>query len=226
MTHHINQPLENSEGGFIESVKRTIVSSLRKALTNSATSLSDDTLTIDIDYPYEKANYPCIWVQFSFSNLQDQGVGHQERIEHEGRNAILKQWMYEGTVTVTVIALSSLERDRIADKFISIFAFANIPGSESIYDDPEYNFLQELSESEYVSMTLSSGKLHPGGQTAIPGTPFDHNQMTYEDTYSFDLQGEFQTVYTPGEGYRLRRIDIKAVHNIFTKNSVLPGTWV
>ena len=80
MTHHINQPLENSEGGFIESVKRTIVSSLRKALTNSATSLSDDTLTIDIDYPYEKANYPCIWVQFSFSNLQDQGVGHHERI--------------------------------------------------------------------------------------------------------------------------------------------------
>lgn len=227
MTYKIAEQLPSSEGGFIESVKRAVVSGLRKSFNDSSTALSDSNLTITLEYPMEKKNYPAIWVQFSFTSLKDQGVGHQEQLIIDDKKSVVRQWTFKGTVTVTIMALSSMERDRIADKFINIYAFANIPTQEqSFYDNPEFDFLQELHQSDFVLMAVKSGMLEPGGQAAIPGTPFDPEAIVYEDNYSFHIEGEFQSVYTPDKGHILRRIDIKHTHNMWNLSEIGYDKWV
>lgn len=212
MSTHINENLEESPGGFIEAVKRTLVLSLRRALTDSGLSLNDTRLHVDMEYPFEEASYPAAWVQFSFTDLIDSGMGHSENVIDDDEEGEVRQWRYKGQVTITFMALSSLDRDRIADKFLSIYAFADVDHSHLSQNNPASHFLKELEENPYVSLTLQSGLLRPRGQSTSIGVPWDPGQLVYEDSYVFALEGEFQQVFVPGEGYRLRRIDIVPTH--------------
>lgn len=228
----VNEVLEESPGGFIEAVKRTLVVSLRRALTDSGLSLNDTRLSVDMEYPFEETSYPAAWVQFSFTELTDSGMGHLQAAVKDGQEGEVRQWRYKGQVTITFMALSSLDRDRISDKFISIYAFSDVdPSGDGLSairnETPSVQFLRELSESPYVSMTLQSGLIQPRGQSTSIGTPWDPGQLVYEDSYVFKLEGEFQQVYIPGEGYRLRRIDIKPHHSTqLTDTSYKSGEWI
>lgn len=226
----VNEDLEESPGGFIEAVKRTLVVSLRRALTDSGLSLNDTRLHVDMEYPYEEASYPAAWIQFSFTELMDSGLGHSQTIHNENDNEVeVRQWRYKGQVTITFMALSSLDRDRISDKFISVYAFSDVDDGSYLRQtqNPSAQFLRELAESPYVSMTLQSGTLRPRGQSTSIGVPWDAGQLVYEDAYVFGLEGEFQQVYVPGEGYRLKRIDIVPEHSTqFTDNNLTRGGWV
>lgn len=226
----VNENLEESPGGFIEAVKRTLVVSLRRALTDSGLSLNDTRLHVDMEYPYEEASYPAAWIQFSFTELMDSGLGHSQTIhDEEDKELEVRQWRYKGQVTITFMALSSLDRDRISDKFISIYSFSDVAtGSElRTSKNPAAQFLRELADSPYVSMTLQSGTLRPRGQSTSIGVPWDPGQLVYEDSYVFGLEGEFQQTYSPGEGYRLKRVDIVPVHSTqFTDNHLTRGGWV
>jgi hypothetical protein len=51
--------------------------------------------------------------------------------------------------------------------------------------------------------------------------------LVYEDSYNFNLEGEFQQVYIPGEGYKLRRIEVVPTHTTqFTDTDLSRGGWV
>lgn len=225
----VNENLEESPGGFIEAVKRTLVVSLRRALTDSGLSLNDTRLHVDMEYPYEEASYPAAWVQFSFTELMDSGLGHSQTTHDEKDNEVeVREWRYKGQVTITFMALSSLDRDRISDKFISVYAFSDVDTGSYLQPSqtPSAQLLRELAESPYVSMTLQSGTLRPRGQSTSIGVPWDPGQLVYEDSYVFGLEGEFQQVYIPGEGYRLKRIDIVPIHSTqIADNNLKRGRW-
>jgi hypothetical protein len=222
----VNESLEQSPGGFIEAVKRTLVISLRRALTDSGLSLNDQRLHVDMEYPFEEASYPAAWVQFSFTDLIDSGLGHVQKVIVDDQEVDVRQWRYRGQVTITFMALSSLDRDRIADKFISVYAFSDVDYSGVTSNTPS-TLLRELAESPYVSMTLQSGTLRPRGQSTSIGVPWDPGQLVYEDSYNFNLEGEFQQVYIPGEGYKLRRIEVVPTHTTqFTDTDLSRGGWV
>lgn len=223
----VNESLEQSPGGFIEAVKRTLVISLRRALTDSGLSLNDQRLHVDMEYPFEEASYPAAWVQFSFTDLIDSGLGHVQKVIVDDQEVDVRQWRYRGQVTITFMALSSLDRDRIADKFISVYAFSDVDYSGITSAGSSTHFLQELASSPYVSLTLQSGTLRPRGQSTSVGVPWDPGQLVYEDSYNFNLEGEFQQVYIPGEGYKLRRIEVTPTHTTqFTDTDLSRGGWV
>lgn len=225
---HVNDVIDGSPGGFIESVKRTLVLSLREALTDTTLSMNDTVLHVDMEYPFEQASYPSAWVQFSFSELTDSGLGHSQTMVVDDQEVEVRQWMYRGRVTITFLALSSLDRDRIADKFITVYTFAtHSPRTETLGSTPDTNFLLKLNSSPYVSMTIQSGTLKPLGQNTTVGVPWDPGQLVYEDTYTFNLEGEFQQAYIPGEGYRLRRIMVTPEHSTkFVDSHHTDGGWV
>lgn len=227
---HINDKIDESPGGFIESVKRTLVLSLRNALTDSTLSLEGSRLHVDMEYPFEKASYPAAWVQFSFTRLTDSGLGHSETTNINGTEVEVRQWMYEGRVTVNFLSLSSLDRDRISDRFISVYSFAETKPQVIRKETPASKFLSDLEESPYVSLSIQSGTLSPGGQSTSIGTPWDANQLVYEDTYSFNLAGEFQQIYVPGEGYRLRKIEVKpegpTIPGLSSSSNTRRGEWL
>lgn len=207
----IDEPLrvlDRAAPGPVEPTKRAVIRALREALLGTGLSENDNDLHIDMEYPYKEEQYPSIWVQFSLSSLQSSGLAHVTK-SPEGKE--IQQWMYDGRVTLTIVALSSLERDRISDRLISLLAFSKAPlradGEEGPLGRPHKTFFGSLTENPYVAITPNLGTLSPGGQSTTMGTAWQNDKPAYEDSYSFTLHGEFNAVYERGQ-YRLSRIDI------------------
>src|SRR5690242_14623072 len=73
-------------------------------------------LRVTIEYPAEAADYPALWIDFTPAGLmKNVGIGHVEYVEDEDTGEIHKvyRWHFGGTITLTLAAMSNLERARI-----------------------------------------------------------------------------------------------------------------
>lgn len=212
----LNQRVPGSEGGLIEAVKRAVTAALRNSITKTtlATKNNDSEVTVNLEYPLTEEQYPGIWVQFSVTDLKRAGLAHELWIQDEELNWMpMQEWMFNGRVTLTVVALSNKERDRISDSLITMFAFSRTPDliiRDPTKDTKQYRtFLTYLDESPYVSLTVNTDALAFGGQQAQMGLlPWQTDVLVYEDTYMFDLLGQFNILFRNDGWYTLRRIDI------------------
>ena len=200
----------------MEAVKTGVINALRATFVDSPfsndTKSSEPTLHVDMEYPVAETSYPGIWVQFSTQKLEPSGIGHQtEAVDDDGNvTGLIRQWYYEGRVSLLVVALTSLERDRIADSILTEFAFQ---GAEEIRGVDSPSRFREMIESyPYVSIMVNSDSLTPGGQSVTVGTPWGPDILVYEDSYSFNIIGEFQQVRDVAGAVVLRRIDVYPRH--------------
>lgn len=212
----LNETVPGSEGGLIEAVKRTVTTALRESITRTGLSVDggNSKVHIDIEYPMEEESYPGIWVQFSITNLTRAGLGHEVWVQENDDWTPIQEWMFNGRVTLTVVALSNKERDRISDSLVTMFAFSRT--ADLVLTNPKKDtkqfrsFLSYLDQSPYVSLTVNTDTLGLGGQGAQMGMlPWQQDLMIYEDTYSFDLLGQFNIKFTNDGWYTLHRIDIQ-----------------
>jgi hypothetical protein len=208
----VPEVIPGSEGGVIEAVKRAVVMALREALTRTNITVNGSPVYVDLEYPMKKEQYPGIWVQFSVVKLNRAGISHEVWVQDANLNwTPIQEWMFNGRVTLTIVALKSLERDRIADSIISMFAFSRTP--ELVITQPESNTKQyralmtALDQNPYVAMTLNTDTITPGGQTASMDVPWQQDVLAYEDSYSFDLLGNFNIKFTNDGAYTLSRVD-------------------
>ena len=208
----VPETIPGSEGGVIEAVKRAVVMALREALIRTNITINGSPVYVDLEYPMKKEQYPGIWVQFSVVKLNRAGISHEVWVQDANLNwTPIQEWMFNGRVTLTIVALKSLERDRIADSIISMFAFSRTP--ELVISQPNANtkqyrtLLTALDQNPYVAMTLNTDTITPGGQSASMDVPWQQDVLAYEDSYSFDLLGNFNIKFTRDGAYTLSRVD-------------------
>jgi hypothetical protein len=209
--------------GMIETVKRAVMTALREALSGTSLNhlVNGTNVTIDMEYPIEKENYPGIWVQFSFNEIVQAGIGHEPLIRNVVAEATedtpevvnwepIREIQFKGRVTLTIVALTSLERDRIADAVITMLAFSRPPESVITKVDEDIKQFRQLigslAANPYVSITLNHDQVIPGGQAMTTGVPWDEEIPGYEDTYSFDILGQTNLVFHHDGTYTLRNI--------------------
>jgi hypothetical protein len=97
---------------------------------------------------------------------------------------VVTRWRFAGTVTLTIVALSSLERDRLYDELVKVLAFARVQESVS-------EFRNRVEHNDLVAMNANFDLLRPSGDNAAPGTPWGTDEFLYEKSISLDLIGEF-----------------------------------
>lgn len=207
----LRQVFPGNQGGPIEAAKRGVVMALRQTI-NGTTLSEEGTVRIDMEYPSKEEAYPSIWVQFSLTRLRNAGMGH----EHWTDDGLVREWSYEGRVNFTLLFLTSKERDQMSDALITIFAFSRSSVGlpfQGIQVQREggfgySDFFSSLDENPYLSMTLNSDELRPGGQSINVGTPWDPDTLVYEDSFSFDVMGQFETVIDDTGLYTLRKINL------------------
>ena len=208
-------------GGMIETVKRAVILALRDALTGSTLNglINGSAITVDMEYPMKPERYPGIWVQFSFSKIQNAGMGHElllQTVENEGTPEEWVNWepvrefVFEGRCALTVVALTSLERDRTADAVITMLAFSRSPEQVITLRERDAKKFRQLIDSlannPYVSMSINHDIINPGGQAMTTGVPWDDTLPGYEDTYSFDLIGQSNIVFRNDGTFSLRAV--------------------
>jgi hypothetical protein len=219
-----NTPFPGAGGsGMIETVKRAVMNALREALTGTTLNqmVNGTDVTIDMEYPIEKESYPGIWVQFSFNEIVQAGIGHEPLIRNVLAEATptspevvnwetIREFQFKGRVTLTIVALTSLERDRLADVVITMLAFSRTPNTvltEPTKDTKQLRqLISSLAENPYVSMTINHDQVIPGGQAMTTGVPWDEEIPGYEDSYSFDILGQTNIVFHNDGTYTLRNV--------------------
>lgn len=211
-----NRPIPGgAAGGVIEQVKTAVMVALKEALqgTTLGTDMSGSEVAVEMEYPMVKEYYPGIWVQFSFTEFVNAGLGMELPFKEDNGNwAVLKEFQFKGTVTMTIMALTNLQRDRIADSVVTMMMFARMP--EHVITDPTKDTKQfrtlitSIAANPYIAMTINQDTLQPGGQTMTPGVPWDEELPGYEDSYSFDVLGQSNIVFRNDGTYTLRAINV------------------
>ena len=219
-----NAPFPGAGGsGMIETVKRAVMNALREALSGTALNhlVNGAEVTVDMEYPIEKEHYPGIWVQFSFNEITQAGIGHEPLLRTVVSPATsttpevinwepIREFAFKGRVTLTIVALTSLERDRIADAVITMLAFSRIPESvitQASKDTKQFRqLIESLANNPYVSLTINHDQIIPGGQAMTTGVPWDEEIPGYEDTYSFDILGQTNIVFKNDGTYSLANV--------------------
>lgn len=209
--------------GMIETVKRAIMNALREALTGSTLNrlINGSPVTVDMEYPIQVESYPGIWVQFSFNEITQAGIGHEplfknvlaeatETTPEEVNWEPMREFQFKGRVTLTIVALTSLERDRLADAVVTMLAFSrppNITLTDPSQDTRQFRqFISSLAENPYVSISVNHDQIMPGGQAMTTGVPWDEEIPGYEDSYSFDILGQTNIVFRHDGTYSLRNV--------------------
>lgn len=206
-------------GGVIESVKRAVVIALRDGLVSTTLDgVAASNVSVEMEYPMVPEKYPGIWVQFSFKEFMNSGVGMEliEEVFDDDGKVIdwtpIREFQFTGTVSLSVVALTNLERDRLSDSIVAMLMFARPP--ETVLTKPNQDtkqfrgLISSLSANPYVAMTVNTDAITPGGQAMTPGVPWDEELPGYEDTYSFEILGQTNIVFRHDGTYQLRAVNL------------------
>jgi hypothetical protein len=213
LTIKVAPPVPGASGvGPIEAMKRALMVALRDALTGTSLSLNSSEIKVSMEYPMSKVLNPGIWVQFAYTDFNRAGIDHEIYGEVNGVICPIQEWIYYGRATLTIVAYSSIERDRLADALIGNISFARTPNvvlTNPAEDTKLFrNLIESVNANPYVFLTINTDSLSPGGQGMSVGTPWDPNQFVYEDNYTFDCVGQYNIAFTHDGTYQLTAFDI------------------
>jgi len=172
---------------YLTRLKGMLVESLKTTFDADYVEPDFRNIHCSIEYPIEPQNYPGIWVDYEDTGpLQIAGIDHSETSEPDINLAVNRytRWKYAGYASYTVVALTSLERDRLFDEMIRVIAF----GKEST----ETRVFRQLVESnDFIAANFDFDRIQPRGNAAAPGTPWGTDEIIYERTLNMEVIGEF-----------------------------------
>jgi hypothetical protein len=173
--------------GYMTVLKTALVQGLRECFDADYPQEDFRDLLVDIEFPNDVQSYPSIWVNYTDSSaLVSAGIDHHEFTDPGDSGYVRRftRWRFSGTASFTVVALSSLERDRLYDEMVRVIAFAR----ES---DQVPEFRAYIEDNEFIAMNANFDEIEPTGNSAAPGTPWGSDEYIYEITLNIDVIGEF-----------------------------------
>lgn len=173
---------------YLVPLKSAIVEALQTTFGPSYPASDFRNLHVSVEYPDKKQNYPGIWVNYEDSEpLVRAGIDQREIVLDALSNPhAVTRWRFTGTLSFTVAAFSSLERDRLYDEMVRIIAFA------SVEDNQASAFKKIVENNDFMGINVQYDIINSSGDAANPGTPWGtQDEIIYERTVSTDVIGEF-----------------------------------
>lgn len=187
---------------YIAPLKTLLVESLRETFDISYPVPEFRGVHIDLEYPVDPQQYPSVWVDYDDTQaLMKAGVSHRET-SHPVTGVDVSpftRWRFQGYVSITVVAMTSLERDRLFDEMVRVVAFGN---EDSIVG----RFKNRIANNDLIAATLNTDKIEARGSAAAPGTPWGTDELMYERSLNLELVGEFVPDANTGVLVSLSRI--------------------
>lgn len=167
---------------YMAKTKAMIVTALKTVFDAEYPDQNLRDLWISIEYPVKQQNYPGVWVGYQdAAPLQIAGISH---VEYDAEMRAYTRWRFQGNVTFTIVAFTSLERDTIYDELVKVIAF----GAQ---DQSTHQFRQYVENNELIAANFDFDRIDAQGEVAAPGTPWGSDDITYERSCSLQMLGEF-----------------------------------
>jgi len=172
---------------YLAPLKTMLSESLRNTFNANYPIVDFRNTHCSIEYPIDSQNYPGIWVDYEDTDaLQIAGIDHKESNEPDDDDLVNRytRWKFSGYASYTVVALTSLERDRLFDELIRVIAFGREATETRAFRDT-------IENNELIAANFDFDKIQPRGNAAAPGTPWGTDEIIYERTLNMEVIGEF-----------------------------------
>ena len=188
---------------YLTQLKTILVEALRGTFSDGYPVAEWRGINIGIEYPIEPHNYPGIWVDYDDTdNLKIAGIAHmEEKEDDQGDPVHFTRWKFTGYVSMTIVALTSFERDRLYDEVVGVMAF----GPDSL---GPLNFRHIIENNDYIALNCNFDQIQPRGNNAAPGTPWGTDEIIYERSLNIQVIGEFVPDATGRSLLRLSEIKL------------------
>jgi hypothetical protein len=155
---------------------------------------------IGVDYPADVQDYPGIWIDWEpRDHLTVASINHQEHDTEDLR--ALERWRFAGEVTFTVYAMTSLERARLHDQVIAMFAEARLKGQQSV-------FRNAIEANDLIGINMNLDQIASRAMITTTSTPWGTDDNIYEVTLALSLVGEYLTDPGGTADGLLSRVDV------------------
>lgn len=176
---------------YLVALKTAVTEALRSVFANhpNVDFQGENKPLVSIEYPVEQSHYPGVWVQYADNaEVTIAGIGHVETSvdEEEETYSEVSRWKFSGSVSLTMVALSSYERDRLYDEMVRTFIGAR-------FNPALKPFREKIETNDLIAMNANFDDVQPFGDQASMGTPWGTDEIIYEKSLSFDVIGEFLT---------------------------------
>jgi hypothetical protein len=184
-------------------VKRELVSALRKAFGNSYPDPQlANHVSVVAEYPLKEISYPMVVMHFNPGQIRNIGLGHYEiDYTNDLEPALVKRWIFDGSITLTVYALTPMDRDMVILGLLNMFAFGDqIPGFE--------DFWNEIRDYDFVALQINTDNITEGGDSVV-SVPWDDDESpVFTDSLTIQVLGEFATLPTSGALVRINSVTV------------------
>jgi hypothetical protein len=175
---------------FLTASKVCMVEALRAALPYNLNQLGKmSPRRIDLEYPEDDQDWPALLVQFRPSIMSWSGLNPDEATLitsgpqiNKYRN--VRKCLFEGSFDLTLLALTSQERDRCWDSLVELFMLGKNNPATAV-------FHETIENHDLIAMTILQTQPQPLGDSANVGTPWDPNILTYEASIRISVVGQF-----------------------------------
>lgn len=185
---------------FRVAVLREVIGALEKVYTIDYPDPLLRNLHIGLEYQDVKEKFPSIVITFLERMLQRAGLGHLNPKEFETGEQIVNRWIFQGGITFTLLALTTFDRDLLADSLLDVMAFGKQSERNVIFHD-------DIEDNDWIPISLMTDHALPGGNTTTPSPWGNTNEQLYQTSYTFDCFGQFFSDPATGDLVRLSQIN-------------------
>lgn len=171
---------------FLTAAKTLFIEATKRTFDADYPDKDLRTAHVSMEYPTLEAHYPGIWVDFTPTvDLQVAGIGHREFTDPGPSGGVreVTRWRFAGILSLTVAALTSLQRDRMCDELVKVMAFGQQHAARA-------EFRNYIENNDLIAMQMQWDKFSLTGKSEAPGTPWGTDDIIYEITITVDCQGE------------------------------------
>lgn len=197
---------------YVAPLKTLLVEAIQGTFDSVYPEAKFRSIHASLEYPVDAQNYPSLWIDYEDTQpLMRAGVAHVETKSPVNGTTVnpFTRWRFQGYVSVTTVALTSLERDELFDEVVRVVAFGN---EDTIIG----RFKDRIANNDLIAANLQTDKIDVRGSAAAPGTPWGTDELIYERSLNLEIIGEFVPDPNTGTLVPLSRIEVIA-------NEFLPG---
>jgi hypothetical protein len=178
-------------------IKETLVEALRDVFDDHPDPLLRNT-KVTVELPTDESSFPVIIVRYFNRRLNNAGIGHHEWMlaTPEGYEPKLyqkfKHFMYSGDVEFKIMALSSKDRDFLADALVQTLGMAETEAYSRTFLERVYNADPEIQTgSKYHFINLATDEFSELGDQEGPAPWMEEDLLVYSSTFRVPIFGEF-----------------------------------
>lgn len=184
-------------------LKESIVEALRPVFANHPDQFMRN-VKVTVDLPRSEAKYPAVVIRYNERYVRNIGVGHHEWIQvtPEEAEPVLyqrfKHFLYGGDIELSIYALTSKERDWMADAVVQTIGMADTEEYTRAFYQRFYGVdIEDEPQGRYHFISLQTDEISSTGDQESLAPWETEDRLVYSTAYRVGVLGQFYSRLLP-----------------------------